>query len=198
MTGPAKSRPPLRFSWPAKFLPALARAVPDGATRPVAARRTLPWLYVARGAGVRRARADRRRRLHSRRWSSLLALIDGALAVTARGAHARRDRSILQPARLLREGNALLNIGFAVASVGGSALGGLLISEFGLAAALLVDAASFLAIAMLLALTRICPPRRASRRRRSSGSGAGSRSRGRIRASGCCWAASRSRSSSSR
>ena len=52
-----------------------------------------------------------------------------------------------------------MNIGFAVASVGGAALAGLLIAEFGIATALLVDAASFLAIAMLLALTRGLPER---------------------------------------
>ncbi len=58
---------------------------------------------------------------------------------------------------LLREGNALLNVGFAVAAVGGSALAGLLISEFGLAVALLADAASFVVIAVVLALARDLP-----------------------------------------
>ena len=50
-----------------------------------------------------------------------------------------------------------MNIGFAVASVGGAALAGLLIAQFGIATALLVDAASFLAIAIVLALTRGLP-----------------------------------------
>jgi Transmembrane secretion effector len=58
---------------------------------------------------------------------------------------------------LLKEGNALMNIGFAVASVGGAALAGLLIAQFGIAAALLVDSASFLTIAIVLALTRDLP-----------------------------------------
>jgi predicted MFS family arabinose efflux permease len=56
-----------------------------------------------------------------------------------------------------------MNIGFAVSSVGGAALGGLLISEFGLATALLADAASFLAIAVLLGLTRGLPAARVDR-----------------------------------
>jgi predicted MFS family arabinose efflux permease len=64
---------------------------------------------------------------------------------------------VLQPAGFLKEGNALMNIGFAVASVGGAALAGLLIAEFGLATALLVDAASFATIAAILALTRDLP-----------------------------------------
>ena len=59
------------------------------------------------------------------RWSMVRSRHARALT---RGAIA----SILQPAHLLREGNALLNIGFAVAVVGGSALAGLLISEIGL------------------------------------------------------------------
>ena len=65
--------------------------------------------------------------------------------------------TVLQPAGLLKEGNALMNIGFALSSVGGAALAGLLIAEFGVATALLVDAASFLAIAILLRFTRGLP-----------------------------------------
>ena len=87
-------------------------------------------------------------------------LVDGAIAVTARGLTRGAIASVLQPAHLLREGNALLNIGFAVAVVGGSALAGLLIAEVGLAVALLADAASFLAIAVVLALARDLPARR--------------------------------------
>ena len=61
-----------------------------------------------------------------------LALVDGAIAVTARALTRGAIASILQPVHLLREGNALVNIGFAFAVVGGSALAGLLVSEFGL------------------------------------------------------------------
>ena len=50
-----------------------------------------------------------------------------------------------------------MNIGFAMSSVGGAALAGLLIAQFSVATALLADAASFLAIAILLALTRGLP-----------------------------------------
>jgi predicted MFS family arabinose efflux permease len=57
---------------------------------------------------------------------------------------------VLQPEGLLREGNGLLNVGFAAASVGGAALGGLLVDLFGVSAALLVDAASFAVIAVVL------------------------------------------------
>jgi MFS family permease len=50
-----------------------------------------------------------------------------------------------------------MNLGFAVSSVGGAALAGALIAAFGLAAALLVDAASFLVIAVVVATTSRLP-----------------------------------------
>jgi MFS family permease len=87
----------------------------------------------------------------------LLALVDGTLAVTARGLTRGAIASVLQPRKLLREGNAMLNIGFALAAVGGSALAGLVITELGLDAALWIDAASFLTIALILAATRDLP-----------------------------------------
>ena len=94
----------------------------------------------------------------------VLALVDGAIAVTARALTRGAIASILQPAHLLREGNALLNIGFAFAVVGGSALAGLLISESGSRPALLADAASFVAIAIVLGgHARTCPRPTASR-----------------------------------
>jgi predicted MFS family arabinose efflux permease len=64
---------------------------------------------------------------------------------------------VLRPRRLLREGNGLLNVGFAASSVGGSALGGLLVELFGVSAALLVNAASFALIAVVLAACRSLP-----------------------------------------
>src|SRR5919112_43406 len=86
-----------------------------------------------------------------------LALLDGALMLTARGLSRGAVNSVLQPTRLLREGNGLLNVGFAAASVGGAALGGLLVDLFGVSAALLVDAASFAVIAIVLGTCRSLP-----------------------------------------
>ena len=53
-----------------------------------------------------------------------LGLLDGTLAITGRGLTRGAVAAVLQPAGLLREGNALMNIGFALASVGGAALAG--------------------------------------------------------------------------
>jgi predicted MFS family arabinose efflux permease len=86
-----------------------------------------------------------------------LALFDGALMLTARGLSRGAVNGVLQPTGLLREGNGLLNVGFAAASVGGAALGGLLVDLLGVSAALLVDAASFALIAVVLGTCRALP-----------------------------------------
>ena len=86
-----------------------------------------------------------------------LALLDGVLMLTARGLSRGAVNGVLRPKGLLREGNGLLNVGFAAASVGGAALGGLLVDLFGIPAALLVDAASFAVIAAVLATSRSLP-----------------------------------------
>jgi predicted MFS family arabinose efflux permease len=86
-----------------------------------------------------------------------LALFDGVLMLTARGLSRGAVNALLQPVGQLREGNGLLNIGFAVASVGGSALGGVLVASLSVAAALAVNAASFAVVATVLALCRHLP-----------------------------------------
>jgi MFS family permease len=92
-----------------------------------------------------------------------LALVDGVLMLTARGLSRGAVNTILQPAGVLREGNGLLNMGFAVASVGGSALGGVLVASFSVAAALAVNAASFALVAAVLASCRSLPAARTER-----------------------------------
>jgi MFS family permease len=87
----------------------------------------------------------------------VLALLDGVLMLTARGLSRGAVNGVLQPKGLLREGNGLLNVGFAGASVGGAALGGLLVDLFGVEAALLVDAGSFAVIAVVLATCSSLP-----------------------------------------
>lgn len=79
-----------------------------------------------------------------------LALVDGTLALTGRGLTRGAIAAVLESEDQLREGNALINIGFAASSVFGAALGGVLVATTGVATALLVDAASFLLIALLM------------------------------------------------
>jgi predicted MFS family arabinose efflux permease len=87
----------------------------------------------------------------------LLGAIDGTLAITGRGLTRGAVAVLLQPKGLLSEGNALMNLGFAASSVFGAALAGGLIAVFGLSVALLVDTASFLAIAIVLLVARDLP-----------------------------------------
>jgi hypothetical protein len=87
-----------------------------------------------------------------------LAVLDGTLAVTARGLTRGAVGTLMQPAGLLKEANGLLNVCFAAATVGGAALAGLLVAKFSLSAALAADAASFLVIAVVLRQASGLPP----------------------------------------
>jgi len=90
----------------------------------------------------------------------VVALIDGIAAVTARSLSRAAVVTTLQPAGLLREGNALINVAFAASSAVGPAAAGLLVASSGVASALWLDAGSFLLVAILLAArgSRIPPP----------------------------------------
>jgi MFS family permease len=86
-----------------------------------------------------------------------LALVDGCLALTARAISRAAAAAGLEPAGLLREGNALMNIAFAGGTALGPALGGVVVSVSSIQAALLIDAGSFALIAVLLATARGLP-----------------------------------------
>ncbi len=88
----------------------------------------------------------------------LLALGDGTIALVGRGISRGAIASSLQAHGLLREGNALVNVAFGLASVVGLAAGGVLVSAFSLQVALVIDAGSFAVIAAGLALARNLPP----------------------------------------
>jgi MFS family permease len=64
---------------------------------------------------------------------------------------------VLAPSGQLREGNALLNVAFTAGAAGGPALAGVIVAGAGVETALLADAASFLAVAVLLAAARHLP-----------------------------------------
>lgn len=139
----------------AQFLPAFVAPVLTAKVDQLPLRRVLPTIYVAE-AVIFAALA-----LLANSFSLApilaLALLDGALMLTARGLSRGAVNGVLQPTKLLREGNGLLNVGFAAASVGGAALGGLLVDLFGVSAALAVDAASFAVIAVVLGTCRSLP-----------------------------------------
>jgi MFS family permease len=87
-----------------------------------------------------------------------LAFVDGLLAITARGLSRGAIAAVLGPAGALRDGNAVINVIFAATGVGGPALAGVLVHTWSAATALWVDAASFVAAALvLLAASRQLP-----------------------------------------
>lgn len=86
-----------------------------------------------------------------------LALVYGTLAVTARAITRGTLGALLKPVGLLREGNALFNIGFAISSVAGAALGGLSVDGLGVADTLYINAGVFAAAGLVLAFTRSLP-----------------------------------------
>jgi MFS family permease len=142
----------------AKFLPALLATVLTAHLDRFGLRRTLPALYGIEAvvfALLAFLAADDRFFLP---LVLLLGAIDGTLAITGRGLTRGAVAVLLQPRDLLSEGNALMNLGFAASSVFGAALAGLLISAFGVSVALLVDAASFLAIAAILLVRELPDP----------------------------------------
>lgn len=140
----------------AKFLPALVApamtAALDG--RPVG--QVLPALYVVEALAFAALAL-----LAGSFWLPailVLAFADGAIALTARGLSRAAIAQVMRPAGLLREGNALINVAFAVTGAAGPALAGLLVQTGGAALALWLDAASFLAIAVLLFVRRHALP----------------------------------------
>jgi MFS family permease len=86
-----------------------------------------------------------------------LATIDGALALAGRAFTRAAVSSLLTPSGQLRQGNALLNIGFTAAGALGPLTAGIVVAGLGVRTALLLDAASFLLVAVTLAAGRDFP-----------------------------------------
>lgn len=87
-----------------------------------------------------------------------LALTYGTLAVTARSITRGTLGALLKPLDLVRDGNALFNIGFAISSIAGAGLGGFAVDGWGAATALYITAGAFGAAGVLMMFTRTLPP----------------------------------------
>jgi predicted MFS family arabinose efflux permease len=140
----------------AKFVPALLAPLLTARVDGLPLRRTLPAIYLLEAAVFGLLALLAHSGFHIA-FVLALGLVDGCLALTGRGLTRGAVAGVLQPAGLLKEGNALLNVGFAVSSVGGAALAGILIGQVGLPAALWLDALSFVTIAAVLAMTSGLP-----------------------------------------
>src|SRR6201999_1833218 len=122
-----------------KFLPALAAPGLTAALDHRRVSRVLPALYALE-AGAVGALAGR----HAF-WLpavAAFAFADGLLALTARGLSRGAIAAVLGPADALRDGNALINVVFAIMSAAGPVLAGLIVHEWGVPTALWFDSAS--------------------------------------------------------
>jgi MFS family permease len=139
----------------ANLVPALLAPLLTARVDRITVRRALPAIYLVEGA-IFIALA-----LVAESFSLpavlALALADGVLLLTARALSRAAVATTLEPHGLLREGNAIVNVGFAGATAAGPALGGIVVAGLGVSQALLFDAASFAFIAALLALARGLP-----------------------------------------
>ena len=121
-TAPTRRWRPPRCSSCARFLPALAGPWLTAAPRPPAVSRSLPALYVLEAlafAGLALIAGG----TFALAAVLVLAFADGTLALTGRGLSRGAIAALLMPHGALREGNALLNVVFAIASGGGSRAG---------------------------------------------------------------------------
>src|SRR4029453_15383802 len=129
--------PTTAFFLAAKFLPALLAPALTARIDQVALRSSLPAVYLAEAAVFALlaliAHTD-----FVLLPVLVLGLVDGTLALTGRSLTRGAVAAVLQPTNQLKEGNALMNVGFALSSVGGAALAGLLIATLGISTALLV------------------------------------------------------------
>jgi len=83
-------------------------------------------------------------------WVIVLATVDGTLALAGRALTRAVVAALLEPDGELRAGNAILNVAFTGGAALGPGLAGLIVAGFGVQSALLLDAASFYAIAWIL------------------------------------------------
>jgi predicted MFS family arabinose efflux permease len=79
-----------------------------------------------------------------------LAMCDGVIAIAARTLARTATVTVLRPAGLLREGNALTNGAFSVCFMAGPLIGGIVVAAGGTVAALLANCGLFVTIAVII------------------------------------------------
>lgn len=130
------------------FLPALLTPILVARLERPAPRYVLPTIYAGEAAafGALALLADH----FSLAAVVAVATLDGALALSARALTRAVAAAMLQEEGELRAGNAILNIAFTGGAAVGPAIAGAVVAAFGVQSALLLDAASFYAIAWIL------------------------------------------------
>jgi MFS family permease len=139
-----------------QFVPALTAPPLVGRFDALTARRALALLYLGEAASfaaLALLAADATFLLVP---VLALAALDGTFAAAARARTRAAAAAVLGQERL-RAGNAVLNVAFTTGAAAGPALAGVLVAATEPQVALMADAATFLAIAALLAATRVLP-----------------------------------------
>lgn len=133
----------------ARFAPALLAPALTARVDQMSLKRSIPVLYVVEAVVfvVLAVTAD----AFILPLILVLAAVDGTLAVTGRALTRGAVGAVLTPDGTLREGNALMNVGFALSSVAGAALGGAIVAVWSVEAALIVDAVTFLVAGLVIA-----------------------------------------------
>jgi hypothetical protein len=138
-----------------KFLPSLLVPALTARVERFAVGRTLSALYVAEALGF--AALALSAATFSLVVVCLLAFANGTFAVTGRAVTRAATVALLEPAGLLREGNAALNVGFSSMNIAGPAAAGVTVAAGGPSLSLALVGALFLALAALLLFTRALP-----------------------------------------
>jgi MFS family permease len=130
------------------FLPALLAPVLVARVELPSPRFALPVLYCAEAAafgGLALLAVN-----FSLAGVVVIAAIDGTLMLAARALTRAVAASLLEPVGELRAGNAILNVAFTGGAAIGPAIAGLVVAQFGIPTALLLDAVSFYAVGWIL------------------------------------------------
>jgi MFS family permease len=142
------------------FLPAFISQAVVARTEPLGTKVVLPTLYV--GEALTFVALALTVESFALPLVVALAILDGTLAIAARAFTRASAAAVLTPSGQLRQGNALINVGFTGAGALGPALGGLVVAGLGVQAALFVDAGSFVLVAATLLAARSLPQVKAS------------------------------------
>jgi MFS family permease len=139
----------------AKFLPAFVVPVLAARAERGAVARVLPAFYLVEAVlfGVLVLVA-------SDPWLPLICLLaffDGTIAATGRAITRAATVAVLEPAELLREGNAVLNLGFSLMSIVGPVIAAFLIGWVGAQSVLAITGVLFLGLAFNMATTHGLP-----------------------------------------
>jgi predicted MFS family arabinose efflux permease len=134
-----------------RFAPGLAAPLLTTRLEVISPRQILAVLYLAEALifGILALLAKR----FSLPIVLVLAALDGILAVAAKSLIRSVNAAVLGKAHLLREGIGIINLGVTIGGAVGPALAGVLVGTEGPGAALGVDAATFAAVAIIIATT---------------------------------------------